>query len=343
MTYTPLNLQQATALLKERAPHLLDAVDFEMEELLDEDEEPELFWHDGDLTLEGNFSVDRPCLIVTGDVDVTGVFSDCEELDFTLTIVLGKVKAGQLLTFGEMILVGDVAVDELIWANSGNDYRFRIMGDVTARAIVEAGMSTTLSGSVDAEFIASLTNEITDGTKAIVPRGHLSPKYIFPDPYLDDDQYPKERDIIEAVIEQKTVLKDLTKPDGLPLEAQWSATDGEWVVKAFDDPAVKTGVISYYRPDGTLCEQTNFVDGIPDGPYTRYHETGEISRTGSFDKGRLVGTHVFTRSTGYTTEKFGGFADSVRKVEYDYRGEKVIAFRCYDVDGNEVDKHGKPK
>lgn len=93
-----------------------------------------------------------------------------------------------------------------------------------------------------------------------------------------------------------------TRPSIVPENAQWAAHDREWVDGVSDDNGRKHGLTQYYREDGTLCCATLYEHGKPQGPFTRYHENGEPSRTGNFVDGELHGTNVFTRSTEQTSE-----------------------------------------
>ncbi len=133
------------------------------------------------------------------------------------------------------------------------------------------------------------------------------------------------------------------RPAGVPVEALWSADDDEWVLAPRDATGKMHGLVTYWRPDGTLVNHCTFVHGQPHGPYKRYHESGEISRQGTFVDGRLHGTDVFIRSDAPTTENFpAGLAPAVWRAELDMRENRVVGGRCFDRAGEPVGEDGAP-
>ena len=135
------------------------------------------------------------------------------------------------------------------------------------------------------------------------------------------------------------------KPDGVPPGAWWSAEDGEWVLAERDDKGRMQGVVAYWRPDGTLVSRCSFVDGVPDGRYERYHENGEVSRSGTFVDGRLGGVDACFRSTGETTEMafpVDAMPDNVWRYESVIVGGRTVSGRWYDKEGRQVTDTGKP-
>jgi antitoxin component YwqK of YwqJK toxin-antitoxin module len=133
------------------------------------------------------------------------------------------------------------------------------------------------------------------------------------------------------------------RPSTVPATAYWDDDDGEWVDGRRDENGDLFGVVEYYRPGGTLCCRTTFEAGTPHGPFQRFHENGEISRTGHFERGVLQGTNRFVRSTGHTTENFPrGLADQIWASEMDYRDDHVVGGRLYDRSGRQVMESGEP-
>ncbi|MEQ1508084.1 MAG: hypothetical protein ABMB14_37995, partial [Myxococcota bacterium] len=136
---------------------------------------------------------------------------------------------------------------------------------------------------------------------------------------------------------------DDARPAGVPDGAVWNQGDREWELAELDAEGHKHGVTRWWRPDGTLCCTTDYVDGLAHGVFRRTHENGEPSRTGRFERGVLHGTNVFVRSTAATTEVFPpGVGAGVWTVEMDYDRGKIVEARAYDRLGNRVTDDGSP-
>ena len=82
------------------------------------------------------------------------------------------------------------------------------------------------------------------------------------------------------------------RPKSVPEEAFWDEGDDEWCLPETDEAGEKHGTVKWWRPDGTLCCQTEYVHGKPHGKFQRFHENGEVSREGIFEDGKLHGTYV---------------------------------------------------
>ncbi|MEV0645126.1 hypothetical protein AB0I28_07670 [Phytomonospora sp. NPDC050363] len=135
------------------------------------------------------------------------------------------------------------------------------------------------------------------------------------------------------------------KPDGVPPEAVWSDEDGEWVLADHDELGRMRGVVTYWRPDGTLLSRCSFADGVPHGGFERYHENGEVSRSGTFAHGVLDGLDTCHRSTGETTETafpVDAMPANVWRYERDLVGGRSISGRWFDAEGRQVTDTGEP-
>jgi len=131
------------------------------------------------------------------------------------------------------------------------------------------------------------------------------------------------------------------RPPGVPDTAYWE--DNEWVVAQRNGDGELHGIVTYYRPDGTRCCATHFVDGTPHGLFSRFHENQEPSRTGTYVNGTLHGTNVFTRSTAPTTENFPrGLGSDIWRCEMDYANGNVTEGRLFDRAGHRVKEDGEP-
>ncbi|MEZ6189180.1 MAG: hypothetical protein R3F62_29790, partial [Planctomycetota bacterium] len=132
------------------------------------------------------------------------------------------------------------------------------------------------------------------------------------------------------------------RPESVPAAAEWSASDNEWVLAETDAEGRKHGLVTYWRPDGTLVNHCDFVHDVPHGSFKRYHESGEVSRQGSIVQGRIDGLDVAIRSDQPTTENFPpGLAAAVWRVENTWRGGRVVSGRLFDREGNPVSETGE--
>ncbi len=133
------------------------------------------------------------------------------------------------------------------------------------------------------------------------------------------------------------------KPPGVPSEAVWDEDENEWVVGQRNADGELIGIVQYYRPDGSLCCRTNFVDGTPHGAFQRFHENGEPSSGGQFNNGDRQGCHWWARSTAPTTENFpSGLGEAIWRCEMDFASGNVVEGRLFDRQGRRVMESGEP-
>ncbi len=85
------------------------------------------------------------------------------------------------------------------------------------------------------------------------------------------------------------------RPAGIPAKAWWDATDDEWVFGPLVE-GKKHGDFTYWRADGTKCSECHLVMDVPHGAFKRFHENGELSQEGTFEKGQLHGIRHFNRA-----------------------------------------------
>lgn len=133
------------------------------------------------------------------------------------------------------------------------------------------------------------------------------------------------------------------KPSGVPDGAYWDEDDSEWVLGNQNSDGEFLGLVHYYRADGSLCCKTTFVEGTPHGPFQRFHENGEVSRSGIYAQGVLHGTNQFYRSTAETTENFPrGLGDEIWCCEMDYAQGNVVEGRLFDRQSRRIMENGEP-
>ncbi len=133
------------------------------------------------------------------------------------------------------------------------------------------------------------------------------------------------------------VSKAPKRPAGIPAKAWWDPGDNEWVFGPMVD-GKKHGDFSYWRPDGTKCNECHVVMDVPQGPFKRFHENGEVSQEGAFEKGQLHGTRTWFGTDSETTEQVRppGVHESIWKSEMDYVHGRVVGIRHFNRDGDRV-------
>lgn len=135
----------------------------------------------------------------------------------------------------------------------------------------------------------------------------------------------------------RPVSKARQRPDGVPAKAWWDAGENEWVLGPMVE-GKKHGTFTFWRPDGTRCNECHFEAGVPHGPFKRFHEDGAVSQEGQFERGQLHGTRRWCCTDGETTERTRpeGVHESVWTSEMDYEHGRVVAIRHLDREGVRV-------
>jgi hypothetical protein len=134
------------------------------------------------------------------------------------------------------------------------------------------------------------------------------------------------------------------RPTDIPADAVWDGVDDEWVLAELDHDGRKHGLATYWRPDGTIVNHCTYEHGVPHGWFKRYHESGEVSRAGTFVDGRIHGTDVCYRSAAPTTElafPADQLPETVWRYEVDWVHGQVTTARWYDREGNQVTETGE--
>ncbi len=128
------------------------------------------------------------------------------------------------------------------------------------------------------------------------------------------------------------------RPESVPADAWWDASDNEWVLGIKDEQDRLHGEVSYWRPDGTLCCRCDHDAGQPHGQSQRFHQSGELSQTCTFVRGQLHGTRSWFSIDGPTTENTRppGVPESVMRSEMDYDMGDVTAVRHFDGSGRRL-------
>ncbi|HJU39711.1 MAG TPA: hypothetical protein VJ724_09075, partial [Tahibacter sp.] len=92
-----------------------------------------VYRHAGDLALDRSFSNDD-VVIVEGNLTIDGDYDD-DSPGTGVLVVLGDMKADDVMSWGSLAVAGKLASTGLVYANY-NDFTFEVGGAITARALV---------------------------------------------------------------------------------------------------------------------------------------------------------------------------------------------------------------
>ena len=196
-----LGPREAAERLRAKAPELARRADFAAPDYQDEDGRTHVRWYGGPLSLPPGYSGPDP-LVVDGDLAIDGFFFDGMS-PATLIVVAGTLRARKLRTRGTILVGGDLIVDELVYANSSNDFQLYVGGDVKTPVFVEEGMRCEIVGDLVVTHALSLQGSVTfaGGTRA-VPRSRDARGVLHP-AILDAKGYPSLERVFEAMLEDE--------------------------------------------------------------------------------------------------------------------------------------------
>lgn len=203
-----IDSEEARAILKKKAAAFDKEIDFELDEYSDDGESEHWTVHlyEGQVKTAGNFAVTSETVLVVGDLAIDGTLSDCGNVDHTLLVVIGNLSVKNAFLAGEVVVTGNFSCDELIYADSSNDYSLLVGGNVRAKALVEGGMCCEVRGAIDAPAVLSYSNEITAGEKKIARTKGDAARKVFRPEFLDEHVQPDDDKIREALMGGKSVL-----------------------------------------------------------------------------------------------------------------------------------------
>ncbi len=127
------------------------------------------------------------------------------------------------------------------------------------------------------------------------------------------------------------------RPADVAAKAWWDEADQEWVFGPLVD-GKKHGDFVFWRADGTRCNECHMVMDVAHGPFKRFHESGEVSQDGAFEKGQLQGTRRWFSTDSETTEntRAEGISEAVWRSEMDYVRGRVVAIRHFNREDERV-------
>jgi hypothetical protein len=129
--------------------------------------------YDGDCAIEGDFDTgdqELAVLIVRGDLIVSGTFRDRSDDGPTVTVVLGDLRAKNVITAGILEVTGDMVVHEAI-VGDYNDGSALIHGSLRTDLLMPVDIAYEVRGELTAEEqIPGFTTKLTFVPKRLHPR-----------------------------------------------------------------------------------------------------------------------------------------------------------------------------
>jgi hypothetical protein len=106
------------------------------------------------------------------------------------------------------------------------------------------------------------------------------------------------------------------RPRGVPAQAV-RQDNGDWLLEPVDAQRKSHGLAVWWRSEGVRYAEVTYAHGIEHGPHARYHDSGDMSRKGTFVDGKMHGVDVLYRSSQATQENLFApeWSNSVWRVE----------------------------
>lgn len=169
--------------------------------------------HDGDLSIEGDFILrGGKSLIVDGDLTIEGTYDDCRGTGHI--VVLGDMKADNVLTWGTSIVTGRLTAKELVYC-CYNDHISEFRGGVTARALLISDKSCEYPReNNDIEFCLSDWGELDLSIfRHLVPA--LAPEN------MEDTVFPEYDICAQLIHDRKSIFRE-TPADAEVFDKAWA-------------------------------------------------------------------------------------------------------------------------
>ncbi len=133
------------------------------------------------------------------------------------------------------------------------------------------------------------------------------------------------------------------KPETVPAEAKWNASNKEWEIGQKNEKGQMVGEWKWWlAPNGHLCCHSFFDDQGKMISFKRFHPNGEVSQYGTVDGStNKFKERVYIRSSEETTEIFPVADRHVWKAAA--RPGVPVSFDLFDKDGNQINGYTVPK
>lgn len=195
-----LGPKDAAKRLRAEAPPLADRADFAAPDYRDEDGQCNVRWYESSIVLPPGYSGPDP-LVVDGDLTVDGFFFD--GMSPATLIVVGTLRATKLHTRGTLLVGADLIVDELLYANSSNNFELFVGRNVETPVFIEEGTRCEIVGQLSASHALSLQNSVTFANKTQTVARSREARGVLHPSLLDAKGYPSLERVFEAMFEDK--------------------------------------------------------------------------------------------------------------------------------------------
>jgi hypothetical protein len=212
-----ITIKEATELIKSAATSLQKDI---MSVLKDFSKDRKIICYNRNTKLS-ELEVGKDVVIVNGNLNVTGIISDCEGVDSSLLIVLGDVTCKNLITLSAMYITGDLKVALTLLGDSLNDYSCKIGGNLKVRTIIEGGHWIEVKGEAKFKYLYHTHCEAEDKNGKLKP--NLADADLMEEIKDDPDGWPGYVPMIRQVQDGGTY--DLSKA------IKFIRKGGEWFCK----------------------------------------------------------------------------------------------------------------
>jgi|GEM_PF-7059886 len=147
-----------------------------------------------------------------------------------------------------------------------------------------------------------------------------------------------------ARLEKRLAVDPARRPKNVPETARYDRDSEMWLGGPRDARDRWHGEISFWRADGSLQQRCEHSHGTPHGAFTRYHESGAVSRTGFLARNKLDGLDICYRTKGPSSDNLleGAFDKRIARLETEYRSGVSVTQRYFDAKGNQLTYTGDP-
>jgi hypothetical protein len=122
--------------------------------------------------------------VIRGDLSV-GVLSDWRSAREGLLIVLGNLEAKRMVTRSTVIVLGDLKIDEVLFASSAGDRALHVHGEVTAPLVIALEHRFTVDGRVKVDRLVS-EHKVLKAKRLLAP-GKALRESVLEETEADDD------------------------------------------------------------------------------------------------------------------------------------------------------------
>lgn len=147
-----------------------------------------------------------------------------------------------------------------------------------------------------------------------------------------------------ARFEKRLAVDPKRRPKNIPKDARYDRDTALWATGPRDARGRWHGEVCFWRADGTLQQRCEHAHGTPHGAFTRYHESGAVSRTGYLARNKFDGLDTLFRANSPSSDDVleGVFDRRIARLETEYRQGVSITQRYFHATGKQLTHTGEP-